>query len=71
VSYAESRFPVGESSKIKLKFGWTNSFAPRSRAVAQYSLAYEKACVFYNAIVVETQVSGVLIFYYYFMLAYD
>ena len=55
VSYAESRFPVGEAASIKVKFGWNNSFSPRSRYVTQYSLVYEKACVFFNAIAVETQ----------------
>ena len=54
VSYAESRFPVGEAASIKVKFGWNNSFSPRSRFVTQYSLVYEKACVFFNAIAVET-----------------
>jgi hypothetical protein len=56
ISCAESRFPVGDTAPIKLKFAWSNSFNARSRPVAQYSLVYEKACVFFNAIAVETQI---------------
>ena len=55
ISYAESKFPVGDS--IRVKFLWNNAFSRKKKKRSLNTLSEEKICVLFNMGCVHTELA--------------
>lgn len=55
ISYAESKFPVGDS--IRVKFSWNNAFSEKKKKRSLNTLSEEKICVLFNMGCVHTELA--------------